>query len=81
MSEPRAAHGTSHRAKGNIAADVPRIAYTVMEFAAGIHVNYQTALNMVHAGTVGHFRVGGEFRIPVAEVERLINEALERRTA
>lgn len=81
MSEQRAARGTSTRAKGNIQADVPRIAYTVTEFAAGIGVNYQTALRMVHSGDVGHFPVGGEYRIPVAEVERLINEALDRRTA
>jgi excisionase family DNA binding protein len=81
MSEQRAARGTSKRAKGNIPADVPRIAYSVTEFAAGIGVNYQTALRMVHRGEVGHFLAGSEFRIPVSEVKRLIDEANERRTA
>lgn len=75
----RAARGTSSRAKGNIQADVPRIAWTVREFAAAIGVNYQTALAMVHDGTVGHFKAGGEYRIPHSEIERLLSEAAEHR--
>ena len=50
-----AARGTSGRAKGSITADVPRLAWTVREFAAAIGVNYQTALRMVHDGQVGYF--------------------------
>lgn len=67
-----AARGTSSRAKGNITADVPRLAWTVREFAAAIGVNYQTALRMIHDGQVGHFKAGGEYRIPQAEIERLL---------
>lgn len=70
-----AARGTSNRAKGNIKADVPRLAWTVREFAAAINVNYQTALAMIHTGQVGHFKAGGEYRIPHAEVERLLADA------
>jgi excisionase family DNA binding protein len=69
------ARGTSGRAKGNITADVPRLAWTVREFAAAIGVNYQTALRMVHSGQVGHFKAGGEYRIPNQELERLVTEA------
>jgi len=70
-----AAHGSSSRAKGNINADVPRLAWTVREFASAIGVNYQTALRMIHSGQVGHFKAGGEYRIPNVEVERLVAEA------
>jgi excisionase family DNA binding protein len=70
-----AGRGTSGRAKGNITADVPRLAWTVREFAAAIGVNYQTALHMVHSGQVGHFKAGGEYRIPNQELERLMTEA------
>jgi excisionase family DNA binding protein len=73
-----AARGSSNRAKGNIKADVPRIAWTVREFAAAINVNYQTALAMIHTGQVGHFRAGGEYRIPNSEIERLLAEASPR---
>ncbi|HET9142450.1 helix-turn-helix domain-containing protein [Actinophytocola sp.] len=69
----------SNRAKGNIQADVPRLAWTVREFAAAIGVNYQTALRMVHQGKVGHFKAGGEFRIPHKEIERLLAEASQQR--
>lgn len=72
-----AARGTSDRAKGNITADVPRLAWTVREFAAAIGVNYQTALRMVHSGQVGHFKAGGEYRIPNVEIERLLTGAPE----
>jgi excisionase family DNA binding protein len=67
-----AARGTSSRAKGTINAAVPRLAWTVREFAAAIGINYQTALRMIHSGQVGHFKAGGEYRIPDAEVERLL---------
>jgi excisionase family DNA binding protein len=69
------ARGTSDRAKGNITADVPRLAWTVREFAAAIGVNYQTALRMVHNGQVGHFKAGGEYRIPNQDLERLVTVA------
>jgi excisionase family DNA binding protein len=74
----RAARGTSSRAKGNITANVPRIAWSVREFAAAIGVNYQTGLAMIHSGEVGHFKAGGEYRIPQAEIERLLSQASQR---
>jgi excisionase family DNA binding protein len=75
-----AARGTSNRAKGNIAADVPRLAWTVREFAAAIGVNYQTALRMIHSGQVGHFKAGGEYRIPDQEIQRLLAAAHDEAT-
>lgn len=63
------------------AEGVERVAYDPHEFAGAIGVSYDTAIRMVHAGKVGHFRAGDGIRIPVSEVDRLISEALQRRTA
>ena len=75
------ARGTSNRAKGNIDADVPRLAWSVREFAAAMGINYQTALGMIHDGTLGYFKAGAEYRIPNSEVERLLQEASNRGTS
>jgi excisionase family DNA binding protein len=69
------------RTKFAVMADVPRIAWTVREFAASIGVNYETALAMVHDATVGHFKVGCEYRIPHDEVVRLVDEARKQAAA
>lgn len=68
----RAKNGTDPRAKGNVTAGVPRLAWTVRELAAALRVNYQTALRMIHNKQVTAFTVGGEYRIGVFEIARLI---------
>lgn len=69
------------RTKSAVVPGVERIAWTVRELAASIGVNYETGLAMVHDGTVGHFMVGCEYRIPHDEIQRLMDEARERARA
>lgn len=63
------------------AEGVQRLAYNPHEFAGAIGVSYDTAIRMCQSGQVGWFPAGASYRIPVSEVDRLISEALQRRTA
>jgi excisionase family DNA binding protein len=72
---------TASRAKGKVQADVPRNAWSVKEFAATLGVNVHTVYRMCDRGDLAWFLFGGEKRIPNSELERLMAEAYERRSA
>jgi excisionase family DNA binding protein len=69
------------RAKGNVKADVPRVAWSVREFAAATGISIDTTYRLLDRGEVGWFQLGGEKRIPNTELERLLAEAEGRRSA
>lgn len=63
------------RAKGIAkAADVPRLFWSVREFATATGLATDTVYRMVAAGQLAHVRLG-EIRIPHSEIERLTAEA------
>jgi excisionase family DNA binding protein len=68
---------TAERRKGAINESVPRLWWSVREFAATAGLNYETALREIHKGTFAARKFGGEYRIPDAELQRVINEAMD----
>lgn len=64
------------RAKGAVKADVPRVFYSVREFAQAAGLAVDTVYRMIARGELGSIPLGGEHRIPVREVDRLIEAAL-----
>lgn len=58
--------------KGESLPDVPRSAWSIKELAATLGVNYFTVRRMVADREVKSFRVGGEYRIPDSELQRLL---------
>lgn len=49
-----------------------RAAYSVKEFAALLGVHLNTIYREVQSGAIASVRIGGEYRIPHAELERLL---------
>lgn len=72
---------TTARAKGKVAADVPRHFWSVREFAATTGVSLDTVYRLIRGGQLACTHIGGEKRIPNSELERLLSEAYERRSA
>jgi excisionase family DNA binding protein len=72
---------SSTRAKGHVEADVPRLWWSVKEFAAATGVALDTVYRWTKNGKVAWTWLGGEKRIPNSEMERLFAEAEQRRTA
>jgi len=66
------------RAKGMPKADVPRAFWSVNEFATITGLAQDTVYRMIRASKLGAVRLGGEWRIPNQEVERLTAEAMQR---
>ena len=52
-------------------SDFDRQFYTVPEAAALLRVHENTVYNMVRSGKIEYYRVGNQFRISAAELERL----------
>lgn len=67
-----------NRNKGTVEADVRREFYTVGEFAAACCLSTETVYNMRRRGALHAVRLGGEWRIPYEEIDRLKNEAREQ---
>lgn len=73
---------SDYRAKGVAKADVPRLFWSVREFATATGVSIDSVYRSMHAGELAHTKMpGGEYGIPNMEIERLTAEAFERRTA
>jgi len=60
---------------------VPRNAWSVKEFAAAWGVNVNTVYRLINTGQLAWTWIGGEKRIPNAELDRLMAEAMDRRSA
>lgn len=71
----------TNRRKDAVIEGLPRLWWSVREFASAAGLNYETALREVHAGTLAATKFGGEFRIPDAEVQRLISDAMQKAAA
>lgn len=82
-ASPRHQHsrGKWSRAKGEVQADVPRNAWSVREFAAALGVNKHTIYRACNRGEIAWVQVGGEKRIPNAELERMVAEAYKQASA
>ncbi len=50
---------------------------TVAEVAEMARVSKMTVYRMVHSGELPAIRVGKSFRVPYAEVEKLLGEAID----
>jgi excisionase family DNA binding protein len=63
-----------HAANGDIS--VPRMAYSLREFAAALGVHYLTVYRMVRRGLLGVVRAEGvrQFMVPVHEAERFLRD-------
>jgi excisionase family DNA binding protein len=73
---------TAARTKAEIAAaGIDRVALSIREFAAALGVNYHTIRRMCNRGELACTRIGSEMRIPKTELERLLADAFERRSA
>lgn len=72
---------TTPRAKGHVEANVPRMWWSVKEFAAATGVALDTVYRWTNRGQIEWTWLGGEKRIPNSEMERLLTEAKQRRTA
>lgn len=72
---------TASRAKGKVQADVPRLWWSVREFAAAFGVNVNTVYRLLDREELAWTWVGGEKRIPTSELDRLMAEAMDRRSA
>jgi excisionase family DNA binding protein len=72
---------TDYRAKGVAKADVPRLFWSVREFATTTGLSIDTVYRLMHAGELAHTKIAGEYRIPNAELDRLTAAAFERRPA
>lgn len=72
---------TTARAKGNVEAAVPRLWWSVREFAAAFGVSLDTVYRMTRDHEIAWTWVGGEKRIPNSELERLMGEAMARRVS
>lgn len=70
-----------YRAKGVAKADVPRLFWSVREFATATGLSVDSVYRLMHSGELAHTTSLGEYRIPHSEIERLTAEAQERRTA
>lgn len=71
---------SSARAKGQVKADVPRVFWSVREFAAATGCALDTIYRRMHRGELAWTWVGGEKRIPDSEMKRLVDEAMARKT-
>lgn len=69
------------RARDRIHADVPRVAWSVKEFAVAMGVSLDTVYREIKADRLEWFKLGGEYRIPDTERERLLAEAAAKRQA
>ena len=69
------------RAKGARKADVPRTFWSVREFAETTGLAVDTVYRMISRGELGAVRLGGEHRIPNAELDRIVEQALSARSA
>jgi excisionase family DNA binding protein len=72
---------STRRAKGHVEANVPRLWWSVKEFAAATGVALDTVYRWTNRGQIAWTWLGGEKRIPNSEMERLLTEAKQRRTA
>lgn len=63
------------------AEPVQREAWKVPEFAAAMGSSRDHIYKLCREGKLGWFWLGGSMRIPNAELQRLMGEAAERRTA
>ena len=70
-----------HVAAQTLVLDIQRDGLTVKEFAARWGVSTDTVYRAARAGKLACVLVGGEKRIPVAELDRLTVEAYERVSA
>lgn len=52
--------------------------FSIRELAAYLSISYRTAFNLVKAGAVPSVRVGGQHRIPRAELDRQLRERATR---
>lgn len=62
--------------KGAVQADVPREFYTIREFASATCLAVDTVYRMRTRGDLAAVRLGGEWRIPREEIDRLKAAAL-----
>ena len=72
---------SDYRAKGVAKADVPRVLWSVREFATATGLAVDSVYRLIHSGELAHTPLLGEYRIPHSEIERLVADAFERRTA
>lgn len=72
---------SDYRAKGIAKADVPRLFWSVREFATATGISLDTAYRRLAAGEIAYTDELGEKRIPNSEIERLTADAMQRRTA
>lgn len=54
---------------------VPRKAWRVAEFAASLDIDYDAALDLIHAGKVRVFKVGQSYRISDEAMKQYIADA------
>ena len=71
----------SWRAKTAPKADVPRLFWSVREFAGALGLNVETVYRLIARHELAAVKVGGEHRIPNSEIERLTDEAQAARSA
>lgn len=63
------------------AAQPARAAYSVKEVADLLGVHRDRVYRDMHSGLIHSFRIGGEYRIPHSEIERLTAVDVDRRSA
>jgi excisionase family DNA binding protein len=54
---------------------VPRKAWDPSEVAASLGVEYRAVLDLIHAGTLKHFRIGQQYRVPDDALQQYIDDA------
>lgn len=67
----------SVRAKGKSKADLPRLFWSVNEFAHTCGLAQDTVYRLIRDRRLAAVKVNGEHRIPDSEIKRLTAEAME----
>lgn len=60
---------------------LPRQAWSPKEVGEQLGLPYETVLGLIHNGQLGAFKAGRYYRIPDAELKRLLDEAANNRNA
>lgn len=56
-----------------------RLAYRAQEAAELLGIPYRTLLDLIHRGELGHRRAGRYYLVPRAEIERYLQQGIDRR--
>lgn len=59
----------------NDTTQLPRLAWSPREVAEQFGLPYETVLDAIHAGTIPALRIGRHYRVPAADLTRMLNIA------